>query len=76
MTSLRDKSGQVKSVQVDSGHVKSGQVKERQLKLVKSVQVNMVKFYLGLKCGPTQSYLLSIINSGQRVYRRIWRQVC
>ena len=26
-------------------------------KLVKSVQVKMVKFYLGLECGPTQSYL-------------------
>ena len=55
------KLGQVKSVQVDLGQFKSGQVKQRQVKLVESVQVKMVKFYLGLECGPTQSYLLILL---------------
>ena len=61
------KLGQVKSVQVYLEHVKSGQVKYRQVKLVKSVQVKMDKMYLGPKCGPTQSYLLSLFSSLLRI---------
>ena len=49
------------SSQDRSSKNKSGQVKKRQVKVVKSVQVKMVKFYLGLECGPTQSYLFYLV---------------
>ena len=62
--------GQVRTGQVGTGQVftswfrtvqvRTGQVKTSQGGQVclYSVQVKMVKFNLGLECGPTQSYLL------------------
>ena len=48
--------------QVKTGQVGTGQIKKRQVKPVQSVQVKMVKFYLGRECGPTQSYLFFSIS--------------
>ena len=56
--------GQVHTSRFGTFQVRTGQVKTSQAG--QSVQVKMVKFYLGLECGPTQSYLLyllSVINS-------------
>ena len=55
--------GQVRTGQVGTGQVctsrfRTVQVRIGQVKTSQAVQVKMVMFYLGLECGPTQSYLL------------------
>ena len=53
--------GQGGTDQVGTGQVGTGQVKTSQAGKVRTGQVSagqMVKFYLGLECGLTQSYLL------------------
>ena len=73
----QDKLAQIKSVHVYLGQLNSGQVKNRQVKLVKSgqvvksVQVQMVKFYLGLECGPTQSYLFHQFTPKLPIFQKV-----
>ena len=54
--------GQVRTDQVRTGQVRAGQGKTGQFKKVQvrtGFRDRAFKFYLGLECGPTQSYLFS-----------------
>ena len=56
-----DRSSQGRTSWDRSSLYKSSQDRSsKKIKLFNSVQVKMIKFYLGLECGPTQTYLFSL----------------